>query len=152
MTEMFALAYPWLKAAHLIFVIFWMAGLFMLPRFFVYHQEAEPGSAEDTAWIDREDRLARIIMNPSMLIVWLLGILLALGFYYQGVNYLTQGWFHAKLLFVILLSGYQGWLMAYRKKLARGERTMAGKTLRLINEVPGVAAAVIVILVVVRPF
>ena len=68
MTEILTLAYPWLKAAHLIFVIFWMAGLFMLPRFFVYHQEAAEGSPEATAWIEREDKLSTIIMNPSMLI------------------------------------------------------------------------------------
>lgn len=145
--EWTSLIYPWLKAAHLIFVIFWMAGLFMLPRFFVYHQESGAGSREDKAWIDREAKLSNIIMNPSMLIVWVLGLALA---YVQ--NTWIEPWFHAKLLLVVLLSGYQGWLMAYRKKLARGERTMQGRTLRLINEVPGIAVALIVILVVIRPF
>jgi putative membrane protein len=147
MITMLSLAYPWIKAAHIIFVIFWMAGLFMLPRFFVYHQESPEGSEEAKRWVDREDKLASIIMNPSMLIVWVLGLALA---------YITdvwmQPWFHAKLLFVVLLSGYQGWLMAYRKKLARGERPVSGKKLRMLNEIPGVAAAIIVILVIVRPF
>lgn len=147
MMDWFALAYPWLKAAHLIFVIFWMAGLFMLPRFFVYHQEAPEGSAEAKAWIEREDKLATIIMNPSMLIVWLLGLSLA-----YFLNLWAQPWFIAKLVCVIGLSGYQGWLMAYRKKLARGERPISGRRLRMINEIPGVAAAVIVILVIIRPF
>ena len=141
------LLYPWLKAAHLIFVIFWMAGLFMLPRFFVYHQETGVGSREDQAWIDREAKLSNIIMNPSMLIVWVLGLALA-----YVTDAWMQPWLHIKLLLVILLSGYQGWLMGYRKKLAAGNRTMQGRTLRLINEVPGIAVALIVILVVIRPF
>ncbi len=145
MPDWFALAYPWLKAAHLIFVIFWMAGLFMLPRYFVYHQEAAEGSEEARRWVEREDKLATIIMNPSMLIVWLLGLSLA-----YFLDLWTQPWFHAKLVCVILLSGYQGWLMAYRRKLARGERPLSGKRLRLLNEVPGIAAAVIVILVIIN--
>ena len=74
MTELLTLAYPWLRAAHIILVIFWMAGLFLLPRFFVYHQEAAEGSSEASAWVEREDKLATIIMNPSMLIVWVLGL------------------------------------------------------------------------------
>lgn len=147
MIDALTLAYPWIKAAHLIFVIFWMAGLFMLPRFFVYHQEAEPGSPEANAWIDREDKLATIIMNPSMAIVWILGLTLA---YY--LNIWAQPWFIAKLLFVIGLSGYQGWMLGYRKKLAAGERPLSGRQLRMINEIPGIAVAVIVILVIIRPF
>jgi putative membrane protein len=146
MTEILTLAYPWLKAAHLIFVIFWMAGLFMLPRFFVYHQEADAGSPEAARWVEREDKLATIIMNPSMLIVWLLG--LTLGYY---LNLWAQPWFIVKLVCVVGLSGYQGWLMGYRKKLVRGEQTVSGRTLRLLNEIPGIAVAVIVVLVIVRP-
>ncbi|MEM1133489.1 MAG: CopD family protein [Pseudomonadota bacterium] len=144
--DIFALLYEWLKAAHLIFVIFWMAGLFMMPRFFVYHQEAPEGSTEDAQWVEREMRLRKIILNPALIIVWIVGLALA---YYIGA--FSQGWFHAKLLFVLLLSGYHGWMVGYSKKLARGERPMSGKTLRLLNEVPGIAAAIIVILVVVRP-
>jgi len=140
-------AYPWVKAAHIIFVIFWMAGLFMLPRFFVYHQESAVGSPEDRRWIERETRLVKIILGPSMGLVWLLGLVLALN---TGVY--SEGWFHAKLLFVIALSGYNGWMTGYAKKLAKGERTLPDRTLRLLNEVPGIAAAVIVILVIVRPF
>ena len=137
----------WVKAAHVIFVIFWMAGLFMLPRFFIYHQESAVGSPEDARWIDRETRLLKIILNPSMIVVWILGLTLAIN-----AGAFTQGWFHAKLLFVLALSGYHGWMAGYAKKLARGQRTLADKPLRLMNEVPGVAAAVIVILAVVRPF
>jgi protoporphyrinogen IX oxidase len=141
------LLYPWIKAAHLIFVIFWMAGLFMLPRFFVYHQECVAGSDEDAKWISREGKLLRIIMNPALIIVWVLGLILA----YQISAY-KEGWFHLKLLMVLALSGYHGWMVGYARKLAAGQRTMTDKQLRLANEVPGIAAAVIVILVIVKPF
>jgi len=139
--------YLWLKAGHIIFVIFWMAGLFMLPRFFVYHQEAAAGSEEEAVWIDRERKLLKIILLPSIVIVWVLGLALM-----SATAAHMQGWFHAKLLFVLLLSGYHGWMSAYAKKLARGERPLEGKKLRLINEIPGILAAIIVVLVVVKPF
>lgn len=142
-----SMLYLWLKAAHLIFVIFWMAGLFMMPRFFVYHQEAAAGSPEAALWVEREAKLKKIILNPSLIVVWLLGLVLAVQ-----IGAFSQGWFHAKLLFVVLLSGYHGWMVGYARKLARGERKMTGKQLRLVNEVPGIAAAVIVILVIVKPF
>ena len=147
MLDFLSMTYLWLKAGHIIFVIFWMAGLFMLPRFFVYHQEAAAGSAEEKLWIDRETKLLKIILLPSIIVVWVLGIALAVT-----LNAWDQGWLHAKLLLVLLLSGYHGYLSAYAKKLARGERKLAGKTLRLLNEVPGVTVALIVILVVVKPF
>ena len=140
-------AYPWVKAAHVTFVIFWMAGLFLLPRFYVYHQESTLGSPEDRAWIEREARVRKIILTPAIVIVWILGLMLAFH-----VGAWSQGWFHAKLLLVIALSAYQGWLGAYGKKLARGERPLSGKTVRMLNEIPGIAAALIVVLVIVRPF
>jgi putative membrane protein len=124
-----------------------MAGLFMLPRYFVYHQEAEPGSAEAARWIDREAKLRKIILTPSLIMVWIFGIATAFS-----IDAWSQGWLHAKLLFVLGLSGYHGWLVGYAKKLAKGERTLTGKQLRLLNEIPGLAAVVIVILVVVKPF
>lgn len=141
------MVYLWLKAGHVIFVIFWLAGLFMLPRFFVYHQEADAGSPEEARWVDREQKLLKIILLPSIIVVWLLGLALA-----GSIGAFSQGWFHAKLLLVLLLSGYHGYLAGYARKLARGERPLAGKKLRLLNEVPGVAAAIIVVLVVVKPF
>jgi protoporphyrinogen IX oxidase len=151
MESALAMTYIWLKAGHLIFVIFWMAGLFMLPRYLVYHQEAldgaGPGSAEDLLWIERTRRLVKIILAPSIVVVWVLGILLA-----TSGNLWGEPWLHAKLLLVLLLSGYHGWMAGYAKKLARGERPLSGKQLRLLNEVPGLAAALIVVLVVVRPF
>ncbi|WP_194953127.1 CopD family protein [Sphingopyxis solisilvae] len=136
----------WVKAAHIIFVIFLMAGLFMMPRFFVYHHQCPVGSDEDKKWIEREDRLRRIILNPSLTIVWLLGLLLA----FNG-NYWGETWFIAKFILVLALSGYHGWMIGYFKKLQQGLRPLTEKQLRLLNEVPGVAAAIIVILAVVRP-
>jgi protoporphyrinogen IX oxidase len=147
LTGWLGLAYPWVKAAHVTFVIFWMAGLFLLPRFYVYHQETPVGSPEDRAWIEREARIRSIILTPAMILVWILGLMLAFN-----VDAWSQGWFHAKLALVIALSGYQGWLGYYGKKLANGQRTMSGKAVRLLNEVPGIAAAIIVVLVIVRPF
>jgi len=147
MNEYLTMTYLWLKSAHLIFVIFWMAGLFMMPRFFVYHQECAVGSEEDAKWIEREAKLRKIILLPSLIIVWVVGLLLA-----YNVGAFSQPWFHAKLLFAGTLSGYHGWMIVYGKKLARGERTMSDKALRLVNEVPGVTAAIIIILVIVRPF
>lgn len=147
MMEILNMLYLWMKSAHLIFVIFWMAGLFMLPRFFVYHQESEIGSAEDGKWIERERRLIRIILNPAMIVVWVVGLLLA-----YNIGAFSQGWFHAKLLIVLALSGYHGWMIGYARKLANGARSLSDKKLRLVNEVPGIAAAIIVILVIVKPF
>jgi putative membrane protein len=140
-------AYPWVKAAHITFVIFWMAGLFLLPRLYVYHQEATVGSPEDRAWIEREARVRSIILAPAMIIVWILGLMLAFN-----VDAWSQGWFHAKFALVIGLSGYQGWLVGYGRKLATGQRPLSGKAVRMLNEVPGIAAAIIVVLVIVRPF
>jgi protoporphyrinogen IX oxidase len=140
-------AYLWVKAAHITFVIFWMAGLFLLPRLYVYHQESTPGSPEDRAWIEREARVRSIILTPAMLLVWALGLMLAFHLDAWG-----QGWFSAKLALVVALTGYQGWLGAYGKKLARGERPLSGRAVRMINEIPGIAAALIVVLVIVRPF
>ena len=147
LTGFLGLAYPWVLAAHVTFVIFWMAGLFLLPRFYVYHQETAVGSPEDRAWIEREARVRSIILNPAMIVVWILGLMLAVN-----IDAFHQGWFHAKLLLVIGLSAYQGWLGSYGKKLANGQRPLSGKAVRLINEIPGVAAAVIVVLVIVKPF
>ena len=138
--------YFWLKAGHLIFVIFWMAGLFMLPRFFVYHQEAAPGSAE-AARVERERKILKIILLPSIVVVWVFGLALAFR-----IDAWSQGWFHAKLLLVLGLSAYHGWMAAYAKKLARGERPLEGKHLRLLNEIPGIAAILVVILVIIKPF
>lgn len=141
------MTYAWIKAGHLIFVIFWIAGLFMLPRFYVYHQETPPGSAEEKKWIERERRLRKIIITPAMILVWLFGLTLA-----YMIGAWTQGWFLAKFATVVALSGYHGWMIDYGKKLEQGERPVSGRALRIMNEIPGVATAIIVVLVIVRPF
>ena len=140
-------AYLWVKAAHVTFVIFWMAGLFLLPRYYVYHHATTPGSAEDRAWIEREDRTRTIILMPAMLITWALGLLLVIH-----LDLMREGWFIAKFALVVALTGYQGWISAYGKKLAKGMRPLENRTLRIMNEIPGIAAALIVVLVIVRPF
>jgi putative membrane protein len=147
LTGFLGAAYPWVKAAHVTFVIFWMAGLFLVPRFYVYHHATTPGSAEDRAWIEREDRARTIILTPAMIAVWALGLLLAFH-----LDAFSQGWFIAKFALVVALTGYQGWIGSYGKSLAAGKRALENRTLRIMNEVPGIAAALIVVLVIVRPF
>jgi putative membrane protein len=142
-----SMTYLWIKAGHIIFVIFWVAGLFLLPRYYVYHQESTPGSQEERRWIERERKLRNIIITPSMAMVWILGLTLA----YVG-NWWTAGWLQLKFLIVLGLSGYHGYMVRYGKRLARGERPVSGKALRVMNEVPGIATAAIVILVVLKPF
>jgi putative membrane protein len=139
--------YAWIKAAHVIFVIFWIAGLFMLPRYYVYHQEAQAGSAEERRWIERERKLRTIILTPAMILVWILGLTLAS----IGAAW-SEGWLHAKLLLVIALSGYHGYMVGYGRRLAAGQRPVSGKALRIMNEVPGLVTVLIVILVIVKPF
>ena len=140
-------AYFWVKAAHIIFVIFLMAGMFMMPRFFVYHQECAVGSDEDRKWIERESKLRRIILNPSLILVWVFGLLLMVH-----LRAWTMHWFQVKLLLVLGLSGYHGWMVGYAKKLARGERPLSDRRLRMINEIPGILVSLVVILAVVKPF
>ena len=140
-------AYLWVKAAHVTLVIFWIAGLFIVPRYYIHHQATTPGSAEDRAWIEREDRARTIILMPAMLIVWVLGLMLAVH-----LNVFGQAWFSAKLLLVVILTGYQGWVTSYGRKLANGHRELGDKKLRLMNELPGIVTALIVVLVIVRPF
>lgn len=138
---------PWIEATHIIFVIFWIAGLFLLPRLFVYHQEAPEGSEEAKRFVERERRTLKIILLPSIVVVWVAGLLLA-----AMIDAFSQGWFHAKLLIVLVLSGYHGWLSSYAKKLASGQASLTSRQLRIINEVPGIAVLIVVVLVVVKPF
>ena len=140
-------AYLWVKAAHVTFVIFWIAGLFIVPRYYIHHQATTPGSADDRAWIEREDRARTIILMPAMLITWTLGLMLAVH-----LGAFDQPWLMAKLTLVLLLSGYQGWISAYGRKLATGKRELEDKKLRIMNEIPGILTALIVVLVIVRPF
>jgi len=144
-------AYLWVKAAHIIFVIFWMAGLFLFPRYLIHHQDALAKPDEAAQWVEREAKLRAMILTPSIGLVWLLGLMLAANIgMFNGVPGL--GWLHAKLLLVLLLSGYHGWMIGYSRRLAKGEAKMTTRTLRMLNELPALAVVAIVVLVVVRPF
>ncbi|MBL7252333.1 protoporphyrinogen oxidase HemJ [Alloalcanivorax marinus] len=138
----------WLKAFHIIAVICWFAGIFYLPRLFVYHAMAEDQTSRDRFKI-MERKLYRGIMNPSMIATVLLGAwMLVLRWDY----YKTQGWMHAKLALVVLLIGYHHVCLAYLKKFAADANTKSHKFYRVFNEIPVLLLIAIVILVVVRPF
>ncbi|NTZ43532.1 CopD family protein [Altererythrobacter sp. SALINAS58] len=147
MQETLAMLYFWLKAGHLIFVIFWMAGLFILPRQLIYMHASPAGSEEEALWASRGRTLRKMILIPSLIVVWVLGLILAVT-----IGAFEQGWFHAKLLLVILLTAYHGWLTGVAKKMAGGARPLTEKALRLWGEVPAGAVALIVVLVIVKPF
>lgn len=151
MTNFLGAAYLWVKAVHVIFMVFWMAGLFILPRYLVHHQEGLDDAAERPRWVAREAKLRAMILTPALVAVWLLGLALAANAgLFDGQPGL--GWLHAKLLFVLLLTGYHGWAVGYTKKLAAGRPTLASSRLRMLNEVPALLLAVIVALAVVKPF
>lgn len=139
--------YDWIKAAHVIAVIAWMAGMLYLPRLFVYHAEAESGSEKSETFKVMERRLLRAIINPAMVATWVLGLWLAWrGFGFSG------GWLHAKIAAVLLLSGVHGYLSASVRRFAEDRNEKPSRHWRIVNEIPTVLMIVIVILVVVKPF
>jgi len=141
--------YPWIKALHIMAVIAWMAGLFYLPRLFVYHAErAAVGSELDQTFQVMEAKLLRVIMNPAMIVAWIAGlVMMALGaFDWSAI------WSWAKLLAVIAMTWAHMWMAARRKEFAAGTNTRTGRSYRLFNEVPTVLMIVIVVAVIVRPF
>jgi putative membrane protein len=139
--------YEWLKAFHIIAVIAWMAGMLYLPRLFVYHCEADPGSRQSETFKVMERRLLKGIINPAMILAWVLGLTLA----WQG-GWFSAHWFHAKLLLVLVMSGVHGMLSRYVKDFAADRNRKTQKFYRIINEVPTVLMILIVILVVLKPF
>ncbi len=141
--------YEWIKALHIIAVISWMAGMFYLPRLFVYHAErATVGSELDQTFQIMEEKLLRVIMNPAMIVSWVCGLLLiAMGAFDFGAV-----WSWSKIIAVVAMTAAHGWLGARRKEFAAGTNTRSGRTYRLMNEVPTVLMFVIVIAVIVRPF
>jgi putative membrane protein len=139
--------YLYLKAFHIITVISWMAGMLYLPRLFVYHTAAEPGSAQAKTFEVMEHRLLTYIMTPAMALTWILGIALML----QG-GWLAAGWLHAKLLLVLIMSGVHGFLSRCARDFAHGRNRRTQKFYRIINEIPTILMILIVILVVVKPF
>jgi putative membrane protein len=142
--------YLWLKAGHIISFTAWMAGLFYLPRLFVYHADTEVGSELDQTFQTMERRLLRAIMNPAMIATFGFGILLMVLTGYGGPG--TGGWMHAKMGLALLLAGFHGACAVWRKKFTRGENTRSGIFFRWMNEVPTVILLLIVYLVVLKPF
>ncbi len=141
--------YDWIKALHVIAVISWMAGMFYLPRLFVYHAErAEVGSELDRTFQVMEEKLLRVIMNPAMIVSWVCGLLL-IG---MGAFDFGAVWSWAKIMGVIGMTAAHGWLAVRRKDFAAGQNTRTGRTYRLVNEVPTILMFIVVIAVIVRPF
>ena len=139
--------YLYLKAFHIVAFTTWMAGLFYLPRLYVYHAETLDQNVRDT-FKTMERKLLRIIINPAMIITVILGISLVA----MNPDFLKQGWLHAKIFLVLVLSGYHGYLASTRKKFERDDICHSGKFYRLLNEIPTVLLLGIVILAVVKPF
>jgi protoporphyrinogen IX oxidase len=141
--------YPWTKAFHVIAMIAWMAGMFYLPRLYVYHSELKPGSAESERFKVMEQRLLRQIINPAMVATWLFGVMLVLT---PGILPWSAGWWHVKLAAVLLLSGFHGALSRWRRDFLEDRRRRPQRFYRIANEVPTLLVIVIVVMVVVRPF
>jgi len=137
----------WIKAVHVIAVIAWMAGLLYLPRLFVYHAQAEPGSQQSETFKVMEYRLLRIIMNPAMIVVWISGGLLA---WRQGMY--VDRWFWTKMVLVVGLTWYHHALGLWRKDFAADRNNRDQRFYRIINEVPTLLMVGIVVLVIVKPF
>jgi putative membrane protein len=140
-------AYLWIKSVHVIAIISWMAGLLYLPRLFIYHCDAPNGSVQSETFKVMEGRLLNIIMLPAMIISWVLGLWLA---YQQG--FFADGWFHAKLALVIALSGVHGYFVASARRFREDANDKPPRHWRIVNEVPTLLMAGIVILVIVKPF
>ena len=140
-------AYLWVKALHIIAVIAWMAGMLYLPRLYIYHCAAEPGSVQSETFKVMERRLLRAIINPAMIAAWLLGLMLAAHLDVWG-----EGWFHGKLAMLVLLSAIHGTYARWRRHFAADQNHHDARFYRWMNEVPTVLMIAIVILAVVRPF
>ena len=139
--------YEWVKALHVISIIAWMAGMLYLPRLFVYHAEAVVGSEKSETFKVMERRLLKAIINPAMVSAWIFGLWVA-----YEIGAFSEGWFHAKLTLVLLMSAVHGYLSRCVKRFARDENKNSAKFYRVLNEVPTVLMIFIVILVIGKPF
>lgn len=143
----------WVKAAHVISVIAWMAALLYLPRLFVYHADCDAADPQSATFKIMERRLYRGIMTPAMIGTWIFGLWMAFGFQTVGWD-ISQGWgwVWAKAVLVLLLTGFHGFLGRYRRHFANDTNVKSSRYFRYINEVPTLLMIFIVILVIVRPF
>jgi putative membrane protein len=139
--------YLWIKALHVIAVISWMAGMLYLPRLFVYHCAAAPGSEQSETFKVMERRLLKAIMTPAMIVAWLAGIVLM----WQG-GWLGAGWFDAKLALVLIMTVMHGLMSRWTRDFAADRNARQQKFYRIANEIPTILMIAIVILVVVKPF
>ena len=139
--------YSWLKVVHLFGMVAWMAGIFYLPRLFVYHADSKPGSEQSETFKVMERRLLRGIMLPAMVVTWLCGIGLTLV---TGAQHSL--WLMAKVVLVLGLSGYHGWLSRRRRDFEADANRVSIRTFRIVNEVPTLILLAILVLVVFRPF
>ncbi len=146
--EWLATYYLWLKALHVMAFVAWMAGLFYLPRLFVYHSLAAAGSETSETFKVMERKLLRFIMNPAMIATWVFGLLLLAA----QPEFLRMGWMHAKLLLVVGLTGIHMAMAGWRKRFFEDRNTRSHVYYRVANEVPTVLFIGIVILVIVQPF
>jgi protoporphyrinogen IX oxidase len=139
--------YPWFKAFHVMAVIAWMAGMLYLPRLFVYHCEAEPGSRQSETFKVMERRLLRGIINPAMVASWTLGLWMV---YDQGWS--SARWLQLKLLLVVALSGIHGMLVRWTNDFAADRNIHSQRFYRIVNEIPAILMVGIVIMVIIKPF
>ena len=142
-------AYAWVLALHIVAVITWMAGMLYLPRLYVYHSGRKPGGEADEMLKVMERRLLRLIVNPSMLLVFFTGGLLLLT---PGVVDWDSGWIYAKLALVLALFAMHGAFAAWRRGFAEGRNRRSARFYRAANEIPTLLMIAIVVLVVVKPF
>lgn len=148
MYDMLSIAYPWIKSIHIMAVIAWMAGLFYLPRLYVHHSERVGLSGEThDLFAMMENKLLRLIMNPAMIATWIFGLCLVLT---PGIVDWSFVWPWIKMVSVIAMTAFHMWLAGQRRKIAGGGAIMAGRTYRLMNEVPTVLMIAIVLSVVVK--
>lgn len=139
--------YAWIKALHLIFVVAFMAGMLVFPRYKLHQLASKPGDELFETMKSASQKLKNIILNPSVILVWVFGITMVV----MNPDLLHQGWFHVKLLFVVILTGLHGYFISMGKKVDRGE-SIPAKRLKMMNEVPFLLLIVIVVMVIVRPF
>ena len=140
--------YLWIKATHIIFVIALMAGLLIYPRYKLHQLKSKPGDELFEAMKEASNRLRMIILNPALILVWILGLTML----YLNQGLLSQGWMHTKLALVLILSGLHGYYISIGKKIDRGEVAPSSKTLKMLNEVPFLIMIAVVILAVGKPF
>lgn len=140
--------YLWVKAAHVVFVIALMAGLLVYPRYKIHQLSSKPGEPLFETMKDASNRLRKIILNPSLVLVWIFGLTML----WLNPSLLSMPWMHVKLLLVLIVSGLHGYFIGIGKKIDRGGDGITAKRLRMLNEVPFLLLIGIVIMVIVRPF